>query len=87
MKETKRQKRKVAITTIESLLTDDSVRDAFDRMAQELPNITDMICVYRDREGSINWKCTGETTVERIVSMIEIAKFGVLTPEEGEERE
>jgi uncharacterized ferredoxin-like protein len=93
----KKQKRKVlkttandipkdeAITTIEDILTEDNVRDAFARMVEELPNITDMVCVYRDREGSINWKCTSESTIERIVSMIEIAKFGILAPEEGDD--
>lgn len=78
-------KRKQKLVTIDSILTADNVRDAFDRMAKELPNVTDMVCIYRDREGAINWKCTSESTIERIVSMIEIAKFGVLTPEEGEE--
>lgn len=80
-------KRKQKVVTIESLFTEDRVKDAFDRMAKELPNITDMVCIYRDREGAINWKVTSESEIERIVSMIEIAKFSILTPEENEEAE
>ena len=87
MKGTKRQKRKVTtITTVNDVLTEDNVRDAFARMVEELPNITDMICIYRDRDGETNWKTTAEITIERVVSMLEIVKHCILT-DSGDENE
>jgi len=80
-------KRKPWLSIIDKMLTEDRVKDAFERMAKELPNITDMLCIYRDREGAINWKVTSESEIERIISMIEIAKFSILTPEENEGEE
>ena len=88
MKDTKKQKRKVAtITTVNDVLTEDNVRDAFARMVEELPNITDMVCIYRDRNGETNWKTTAEITIERVVSMLEIVKHCILSESDEPENE
>lgn len=71
-------KRRVTKTTIESVLTEDDVRDLFNRMVKELSTVTDMICIYRDHEGQTNWKTTNGITLERILSMMEQAKFALL---------
>jgi predicted nucleotide-binding protein len=71
-----KQKRK--ITTVASILTDDAVKDAFDRIAKELPNVTDMICIFYDRDGYVNWKTTNGTTLDCILAMLEKVKFAHL---------
>jgi hypothetical protein len=62
------------------------VQKTIDNISKEQENITDLICVYQDREGVVGWKCTEGSTLERIVSMLETTKINLLvSPEENEQ--
>jgi hypothetical protein len=81
--ETKKKTRRKLIT-VDSILTQDNVKDLLERLTKDQKNITHMICVYKDREDCLSWKVTEGITIDQIVSMLEQAKICILTQTEEE---
>lgn len=75
-------KRAKQITTIDNILAQENVKDTIERLTSEQAEITDMICIFRDREGALNWRVTKDTACERIISMLEQAKICLLVGDE-----
>jgi hypothetical protein len=73
------------IVTVDSILTQDNVKDLIQRLIQKQAEIVDMVCIYHDREGSLNWSVTKELSLDLSISMIEQVKFYLLAQDNGEE--
>jgi hypothetical protein len=63
------------LVTIDHLLTSDDAKDAMERISSDLTEITDMICIYFMRDGTLNWRATNNTNPERTLYMIDRVKF------------
>ena len=86
MKKTKTDKRSdripkntKSIVTIEHILTLESVKEVLEKLINEQTEITDMICVFRARDGSLNWRVTQNSSLDALVTMIEQTKLCILT--------
>ena len=84
MDETKKKTRRKLIT-VDSILTQDNVKDLLERMAKNQKNITHMICVYKNREDQVAWKVTEGISIDQIISMLEQAKICIMTQTVEEE--
>lgn len=84
MDETKKKTRRKLIT-VDSILTQDNVKDLLERMAKNQKNITHMICVYKNREDQVEWKVTEGISIDQIISMLEQAKICIMTQTVEEE--
>lgn len=73
-----KKERRVTSVTVDSLLTEDNVKEAFSQMAMELPNIKLMICMYYDRDGQPNWITPEGTYLDNILALIDKVKFCLL---------
>ena len=86
MKKTKTDKRSdripkntKTVLTIEHILTLESVKEVLEKLINEQTEITDMICVFRARDGSLNWRVTQNSSLDALVTMIEQTKLCILT--------
>ena len=75
-------KRAKNLTTVDSILTQENVKDTIERLASEQTEISDMICIFRDREGALNWRVTQGSTEERIIAMLEQTKICLIVGDE-----
>jgi len=69
----KRQK-----TTVSNLLNQDDVTVVLAEADKDKANITDLMVIYQDKEGYINWHVTGETTLDRKILLLEQVKVWLL---------
>ena len=69
----KRQK-----TTVSNLLNQDDVTAVLAEADKDKANITDLMVIYQDKEGYINWHVTGETTLDRKILLLEQVKVWLL---------
>jgi len=67
------------VLTIEHILTLESVKEVLEKLINEQTEITDMICVFRARDGSLNWRVTQNSSLDALVTMIEQTKLCILT--------
>ena len=74
--------KKNRITTITDVLTQDDVKEALNTLIKLRANITDLVYVYRDRQGltHVNYGESEETAVY----MLEYGKHIMLTPDTEE---
>ena len=86
MKKTKTDKRSdripkntKTVLTIEHILTLDSVKEVLEKLINEQVVITDMICIFRARDGTLNWRVTQNSSIDALITMIEQAKLCILT--------
>lgn len=84
MDETKKKTRR-KLLTVDSILTQDNVKDLLERMTKDQKNITCMICVYKNREDQVAWKVTEGISIDQIISMLEQAKICIMTQTVEEE--
>jgi hypothetical protein len=70
------------ITTINDILTQDDVKTTLSKVSKEQAEITDLICIYQDREGYISWYITKDTTLDRKILLLEQVKTWLLTGED-----
>lgn len=82
-KATKKQTKK--LTPISEFLTPDAVKNTIENLIKDQPEITDLVCVFRARDGSLNWKVTEDTSIDTIITMLEHTKISLLTGNAGEE--
>ena len=75
-------KRTTKLITVDSILTQENVKDTIGRLIKEQSNIVALICVYRDRGGTLNWKVSEGITFDQLITMLEQAKICLLTQEE-----
>ena len=87
MESPKKTKRKQKLITIDSILTQESVKDTIDRLVKEQPKIVVMICIYRDIDGVLKWKVTEGITLDQIIAMIEQTKIALLIGDNSEEED
>jgi hypothetical protein len=80
--ETKKKTRK--LLTVDSILTQDNVKNLLQRLVKDQKNITVMLCIYRDREECLSWKTTEGATIDQIIAMLEQTKLCILTQTEEE---
>ena len=64
--------------TVNDLLTQDDVQSVLAKTIQDKAEITDLICIYQDKEGFINWHITSNTPPDRKVFLLEQVKIWML---------
>ena len=72
------------LTTINDILTQDDVKETLSKVATDQAEITDLICIYQDKEGFINWHFTENTTLDRNILLLEQVKFWLLQGDNDE---
>lgn len=66
------------LLTVNDILTKDDVKEVLSKVANDQTEITDLVCIYQDKEGYINWHTTNDTTLDRKILMMEQVKIWLL---------
>jgi quinol monooxygenase YgiN len=70
--------------TVSDLLTQDDVKTTIDTVIKDKAEITDLICIYQDKEGFINYHWSKNTTLDRRILLLEQVKFWMLKDDEDD---